>query len=82
MSSATLCIRAHFDGKVIVPDEPVTLPLGAPLDIQVRTSNNVSGEISEIMASAGNPNSAASASRALLNFQTTLSDVLQEKGMK
>jgi len=26
-----LKIRAHFDGKVIVPDEPVALPVDQPL---------------------------------------------------
>jgi hypothetical protein len=59
MSNATLCIRAHFDGKHIVPDEPVVLPLGAPLDIEVRTSQIFSPEISKVMASAGNPKSAS-----------------------
>jgi hypothetical protein len=28
-------ITAHFDGKVIVPDEPVTLPVGQPLRVHV-----------------------------------------------
>ncbi len=28
-------IAAHFDGKVIVPDEPVQLPVGKPLRIRV-----------------------------------------------
>lgn len=28
-------IAAHFDGKVIVPDEPVQLPVGEPLRVQV-----------------------------------------------
>lgn len=27
--------RAHFDGKVIVPDEPVQLPVGEPLRIHL-----------------------------------------------
>lgn len=27
-------IRAHFDGKVIVPDEPVDWPINQPLSIQ------------------------------------------------
>lgn len=26
-----IVIRAHFDGKTIVPDEPVDLPVGKPL---------------------------------------------------
>jgi hypothetical protein len=28
-------IKAHFDGKVIVPDEPVDLPVGRWLEVQV-----------------------------------------------
>ena len=28
-------IKAHFDGKVIVPDEPVELPIGEPLRLQI-----------------------------------------------
>jgi hypothetical protein len=29
-------IRAHFDGKVIVPDQPLDLPVNTPLDVNVR----------------------------------------------
>lgn len=29
-------IRAHFDGKAIVPDEPVDLPVDAPLEVRVQ----------------------------------------------
>ena len=29
-------LRAHFDGRVLVPDQPVDLPSGQPLEIQVR----------------------------------------------
>ena len=29
-------IRAHFDGKVIVPDEPVDLPVNEPLQVELR----------------------------------------------
>jgi hypothetical protein len=29
-------IRAHFDGKVIIPDEPVDLPIDKPLEIRFR----------------------------------------------
>ena len=32
----TCTIRAHFDGKVIVPDEPVDLPANQPLTIHVQ----------------------------------------------
>jgi predicted nucleic acid-binding protein len=31
----TVTIRAHFDGKVIVPDERVTLPRDTPLTVHV-----------------------------------------------
>jgi hypothetical protein len=29
-------IRAHFDGKVIVPDEPVDLPVNKPLEVELK----------------------------------------------
>ena len=28
-------LKAHFDGKVIVPDEPVDLPVGQVLEVRV-----------------------------------------------
>jgi hypothetical protein len=28
-------LRAHFDGKVLVPNEPVDLPIGQELELQV-----------------------------------------------
>ena len=30
-----MTIRAHFDGKTLVPDEPVNLPVNCPLQIEV-----------------------------------------------
>jgi hypothetical protein len=30
-----MTIKAHFDGKVIVPDEPVDLPVGQQVELQV-----------------------------------------------
>jgi hypothetical protein len=32
----SLRLRAHFDGRVFVPDEPVDLPLNQPLELEVR----------------------------------------------
>jgi hypothetical protein len=32
----TVTIKGHYDGKVIVPDEPVDLPVGRWLEVQVR----------------------------------------------
>lgn len=34
--SETFSIRAHFDGKTIVPDEPVDLPHGSALVVDIR----------------------------------------------
>jgi hypothetical protein len=65
MSTATVSIRAHFAGKYIVPDEPVVLPLDAPLNIEVRTLDNVSREISGITAWAGDT---ATAAKRLAHF--------------
>jgi hypothetical protein len=33
--SMTLQLKAHFDGKVIVPDEPLDVPVNQPLTVQV-----------------------------------------------
>jgi hypothetical protein len=30
-----IAIKAHFDGKVIVPDEPVELPKNKPLTVHI-----------------------------------------------
>ena len=31
-----MTVNAHFDGKVIVPDEPLDLPLNEPLIVQIQ----------------------------------------------
>jgi hypothetical protein len=49
----TLTIKAHFDGKVIVPDEPVDLPVGKSLEVEVNLSedmNNQSPSIQELFS--------------------------------
>jgi hypothetical protein len=33
----SVVIRVHFDGKTIVPDEPVDLPVNEPMEAEVRT---------------------------------------------
>ena len=38
MPVMTVTIRAHFDGKVIVPDEAVALPRDTPLTVHVDTA--------------------------------------------
>lgn len=37
-------ITGHFDGKVIVPDQPVTLPVGARLHIHVTLAAAANGK--------------------------------------
>ena len=37
-------ISGHFDGKYIVPDEPVKLPVGKPLRIKVELAPPVNGK--------------------------------------
>ncbi len=39
-------IHAHFDGKYLVPDQPVDLPVGQPLELDVvvgRTNGTANG---------------------------------------
>jgi hypothetical protein len=43
----TQSLNAHFDGKVIVPDEPVQLPVGQPLRVQVELGKPASGEMAD-----------------------------------
>ena len=32
----SLVIRAHFDGKAIIPDQPVDLPVNQPLEFELK----------------------------------------------
>jgi hypothetical protein len=43
----TTTIRAHFDGRVIIPDEPVDLPVDKPLTFDVRDPRFVSQPVNE-----------------------------------
>ena len=36
VGAMSVVIRAHFDGKVIVPDEPVDLPVDEPLEFELK----------------------------------------------
>jgi hypothetical protein len=36
-----VAVKAHFDGKVIVPDEPVDLPKDHPLIVQIRVARSM-----------------------------------------
>ena len=37
-------LKAHFDGKVLVPDEPVDLPVNCALEVQVKPAGNSTAE--------------------------------------
>ncbi len=37
----SIVIRAHFDGKTIVPDEPVDLPVGEPFEAELHVPSAV-----------------------------------------
>jgi hypothetical protein len=39
----SIAIRAHFDGKVFVPDEPVDLPVGKVAEIRVESGDQPEG---------------------------------------
>ena len=39
-----LTIRAHFDGRAIIPDEPLHLPAGQPLTVDVRPAEPGPGD--------------------------------------
>ena len=52
----TTTLIAHFDGKVIVPDEPVELPTGCPLEIRIETAGTRSarpGSLTRLAERAG-----------------------------
>ena len=70
MSNATLFIRAHFDGKVIVPDEPVDLPVNTTLELEIRRSDGVSPEVAAAMEAAKDPADMARRLAALREFVT------------
>lgn len=45
----TRTIRAHFDGKVIVPDEPVQLPVGEPLHIHLEWTEPAASRFADLL---------------------------------
>lgn len=45
--SDVISIRAHFDGKTIVPDEPVDLPPNTALIIDIRAGEDTASSASE-----------------------------------
>mgnify|MGYP000134073650 CR=1 FL=1 len=48
----TITIRAHFEGRVLVPDQPVDIPVNQPLNVEV-TACGVNGATNgEVLATA------------------------------
>jgi hypothetical protein len=41
-----ITIRAHYDGKVIVPEEPVELPINQTLELEVKAQMSTQSDIS------------------------------------
>ncbi len=48
----TKTITAHFDGKVLVPDEPVQFPVGQPLRVQVEVAENPTPRFADLLGFA------------------------------
>lgn len=42
-------ITAHFDGKAIIPDEPVQLPVGQPLRVQIEVQEGESPRFADLL---------------------------------
>ena len=50
-----MTIRGHFNGGVIVLDEPVDLPLNEPIELEIKQPAKVSPEVAAAMESATDP---------------------------
>lgn len=45
-------ISAHFDGRVIVPDEPVELPIGKSLRVRLEVIDQAEAPFSDLLSLA------------------------------
>ena len=43
LENASMKIQCHFDGKVLVPDEPLDLPVNQPLSVNVVADATIIG---------------------------------------
>jgi hypothetical protein len=48
----TRTLTAHFDGKVIVPDEPVQLPVGQRLQVHIELAETPSARYADLLGFA------------------------------
>lgn len=60
-----MTIRAHFDGTVIVPDEPVDLPVNESLELEIKRRGGVSPEVAAAAEAAKDPAEIARRLKAL-----------------
>ena len=63
-----MTIRAHFNGTVLVPDEPVHLPVDTALELEVKRANGLSPEVAAAMEAAKDPADTARRLAALRQF--------------
>jgi hypothetical protein len=63
-----MTIRAHFNGTVIVPDQPLDLPVDAALEVEVKRTNGFSPEVAAAMEAARDPADTAVRLAALREF--------------
>ena len=61
-----MTIRAHFNGTVLVPDEPVDLPENTALELEVKRTNDLSPEVAAAIEAAKDP---AETARRLAAFK-------------
>jgi hypothetical protein len=61
-------IRAHFNDTVIVPDEPVDLPVDAALEVEAERTNGYSPEVAAATEAAKDPADTAGRLAALSEF--------------
>ncbi len=60
-----MTIRAHFDGRVFIPDEPVNLPVDTVLELDIKRTDGVSPEVPKEPADRGKRLAALSQLRRL-----------------
>jgi len=46
--SGMATLKAHFDGKALIPDEPVDLPLNCALEIEIKPIQNEGGPLAKL----------------------------------
>ena len=51
-SARMTILKAHFDGRVLVPDEPVDLPADTALELEVKRTNGFSPEVAAAVEAA------------------------------